>query len=141
MVAWTANLKLESIVEIQAEVLAVGQPIRAATVQNVELGVLQVFLVSAPVEGLPILPEDCMRPASVLQAQQEKVCAIEEEMASVNAEVERATVAEARQALLERLETLREEKARATVFAEVSLSQRLDHRVIDLRVRIMSFGS
>lgn len=62
MVKFTAGINKESIVDIEAYVRTVPQKVEACTQQDVELHVLQVWVVSTAAPQLPMLVEDAARP-------------------------------------------------------------------------------
>ncbi|CCH59817.1 hypothetical protein TBLA_0B10000 [Henningerozyma blattae CBS 6284] len=61
MVKWSSNLNLESIVLVEGVVKKVEEPIKSATVQNMEIHIKKIKTISETPENLPILLEDCSR--------------------------------------------------------------------------------
>ncbi|KAJ7619085.1 hypothetical protein DFH06DRAFT_1235262 [Mycena polygramma] len=62
MVKWTSNLADESIVLVQGVVKKSPEPIKSASVQDVEVHVIQIHLVSGIDGRLPFSVEDAARP-------------------------------------------------------------------------------
>ncbi|CCE65334.1 hypothetical protein TPHA_0K02010 [Tetrapisispora phaffii CBS 4417] len=61
MTKWAGSLHLESIVLVRGVVKKVDEPIKSATVQNLEVHVTQIHIISETPENLPILLEDASR--------------------------------------------------------------------------------
>ena len=61
MVKWCGSLNLESIVLVRGVVAKVDELIKSATIQNLEIHVKEIFIVSETPETLPILLEDASR--------------------------------------------------------------------------------
>lgn len=61
MVKWCGSLNLESIVLVRGKVCKVEEPIKSATVQNLEIHITEIFTISETPETLPILLEDASR--------------------------------------------------------------------------------
>ena len=61
MVKWAAGLSLESIVLVHGTVKKVDELVKSATVQDVEIHVTKIYLVSAAPSQLPLLIEDASR--------------------------------------------------------------------------------
>lgn len=61
MVKWCSSLNLESIVLVRGTVTKVDEPIKSATVQNLEIHIKEIFTISETPETLPILLEDASR--------------------------------------------------------------------------------
>lgn len=61
MAKWVGNINLELIVLVHAVVRKVAEPIKLATVQDVELQITQLHTVVETPERLPILIEDALR--------------------------------------------------------------------------------
>lgn len=62
MVKFSGSIPRESIVDIQANVLAVAQKIESCTEQDLELHGLEIFIVSQAKSQLPLQIEDASRP-------------------------------------------------------------------------------
>ncbi|KAK7084157.1 Aspartate--tRNA ligase, cytoplasmic [Halocaridina rubra] len=62
MIKFVCNITKESIVDVQGKVVEVEQKVEACSVQDVELHVTDVFVVSAASPRLPLQIEDAMRP-------------------------------------------------------------------------------
>ncbi|KAK9475187.1 aspartyl-tRNA synthetase [Dipodascopsis tothii] len=60
-VKWAGSISLESIVVVHGKVAATPEPIRSATVQDVEISVDQLYTISETPSRLPILIEDASR--------------------------------------------------------------------------------
>lgn len=56
------SINKESIIDINAKVIAVSSKIESCTEQNLELSVLEIYLVSAAKPQLPLQIEDASRP-------------------------------------------------------------------------------
>lgn len=61
MVKWAAGVAVESLVRVHATVVAPDEPVRSCTVQNAELHINKLYLVSETVEPLPFTMEDATR--------------------------------------------------------------------------------
>jgi aspartyl-tRNA synthetase len=61
MIKFLASVSKESIIEVEAEVVAVDSLIQGCTQQKLELRLLQAFLVSAARPQLPLQVEDASR--------------------------------------------------------------------------------
>lgn len=61
MVKFAGSINLESIVVVHGEVRKVEDPIKSATVQDAEIHVSKIYVISAAPEQLPILIEDASR--------------------------------------------------------------------------------
>lgn len=61
MVKWAGSINLESIVLVRGIVRKVEDPVKSATVQDVEIHVTQIFSIVETPEKLPILIEDAAR--------------------------------------------------------------------------------
>ena len=61
MTKWAGSLNLESIVLVRGVVKTVAEPIKSATVQNLEIHITQIHSISETPENLPILLEDASR--------------------------------------------------------------------------------
>ncbi|EDO16185.1 hypothetical protein Kpol_1026p33, partial [Vanderwaltozyma polyspora DSM 70294] len=61
MTKWAGSLNLESIVLVRGEVKKVEEPIKSATIQNLEIHITQIHSISETPENLPILLEDASR--------------------------------------------------------------------------------
>lgn len=68
MVKWAGSLNLESIVLVRGIVRKVEEPIKSATVQNLEIHVTQIHTISETPETLPILLEDASRSEAEAEA-------------------------------------------------------------------------
>ncbi|GBP49226.1 Aspartate--tRNA ligase, cytoplasmic [Eumeta japonica] len=62
MVKFVGNISKESIVDVEATVVKTAAPVESCTQKDVELHVLQLFVVSAAKSQLPLLVEDAARP-------------------------------------------------------------------------------
>lgn len=61
MVKWAAGLSFESIVLVHGIVRKVEEPVKSATVQDVEIHITKIYLISAAPSQLPLLIEDASR--------------------------------------------------------------------------------
>lgn len=61
MVKWVGSINLESIVVVHGVVRKVDEPIKSATVQNLEVHITKIYTISETPEQLPILIEDASR--------------------------------------------------------------------------------
>ncbi|KAH3666817.1 hypothetical protein OGAPHI_003266 [Ogataea philodendri] len=61
MVKWAASLSLESIVLVHGVVKKVDELVKSATVQDVEISITKIFLISETPSQLPLLIEDASR--------------------------------------------------------------------------------
>lgn len=61
MVKWCGSLNLESIVLVRGVVAKVDELIKSATIQDLEIHVKEIFVISETPETLPILLEDASR--------------------------------------------------------------------------------
>lgn len=61
MVKWCGSLNLESIVLVRGVVAKVDELIKSATIQDLEIHVKEIFIISETPETLPILLEDASR--------------------------------------------------------------------------------
>lgn len=61
MVKWCSSLNLESIVLVRGIVTKVDEPIKSATVQDLEIHIKEIFTISETPAELPILLEDASR--------------------------------------------------------------------------------
>jgi len=61
MIKFVCNISKESIVDVEGKVVLVAQKVEGCTLQDVELHVTQVFVVSASAPRLPLQIEDAMR--------------------------------------------------------------------------------
>lgn len=68
MVKWAASLNLESIVLVRGIVKKVEEPIKSATIQNLEIHITQIHSISETPEALPILLEDASRSEAEAEA-------------------------------------------------------------------------
>lgn len=68
MVKWTGSLNLESIVLVRGIVRKVEEPIKSATIQNLEIHITQIHTISETPEALPILLEDASRSEAEAEA-------------------------------------------------------------------------
>lgn len=68
MVKWTGSLNLETIVLVRGIVKKVEEPIKSATVQNLEIHITQIHSISETAEALPILLEDASRSEAEAEA-------------------------------------------------------------------------
>lgn len=59
---FSRSINKESIIDINAKVIAVSSKIESCTEQNLELSVLEIYLVSAAKPQLPLQIEDASRP-------------------------------------------------------------------------------
>jgi len=128
-----ANLTRESIVDLNAKVMKASEPIKSTTQQDVELGIISVFVVSAAQSPLPILLEDAERPKPLIKAQKEAIRKLEKELDAANVELSQATDDATKEALQKKIEALTAEKGTVQKFVVLSRQQMLDNRVIDLR--------
>jgi len=62
MIKFVCNISKESIVDVEGKVVVAGQKVEGCTIQDVELHVTQVFVVSSATPRLPLQIEDAMRP-------------------------------------------------------------------------------
>lgn len=68
MVKWAGSLNLESIVLVRGIVRKVEEPIKSATVQNLEIHITKIHTISETPEALPILLEDASRSEAEAEA-------------------------------------------------------------------------
>lgn len=68
MVKWAGSLNLESIVLVRGIVKVVDEPIKSATIQDLEIHVTQIHTISETPETLPILIEDASRSEAEAEA-------------------------------------------------------------------------
>ena len=68
-VKWAGSLNLESIVLVKGSVSAAPEPIKSATVKDVEIQIKELWLISGTPPQLPILIEDAMRSEAEAEAQ------------------------------------------------------------------------
>lgn len=68
MVKWAGSLNLETIVLVRGVVKKVDEPIKSATVQNLEVHITQIHSISETPETLPILLEDASRSEAEAEA-------------------------------------------------------------------------
>ncbi|KAL3229492.1 Aspartate--tRNA ligase, cytoplasmic [Nakaseomyces bracarensis] len=68
MVKWAGSLNLESIVLVRGIVKVVDEPIKSATIQDLEIHVSQIHTISETPETLPILIEDASRSEAEAEA-------------------------------------------------------------------------
>ncbi|CCK72082.1 aspartate--tRNA ligase DPS1 KNAG_0I02980 [Huiozyma naganishii CBS 8797] len=68
MVKWAGAINLESIVLVRGVVAKVAEPIKSATVQDVEIHVREIFVISGTPQVLPILLEDASRSEAEAEA-------------------------------------------------------------------------
>ncbi|AMD22607.1 HHL163Wp [Eremothecium sinecaudum] len=68
MVKWAGAVNLESIVVVHGIVRKVAEPIKSATVQNLEIQVTKLFTISETPQQLPILLEDATRSEAEAEA-------------------------------------------------------------------------
>lgn len=68
MVKWAGSLNLESIVLVRGVVRTVEEPIKSATIQDLEIHVSQIHTISETPEILPILIEDASRSEAEAEA-------------------------------------------------------------------------
>lgn len=61
MVKWAGSINLESIVVVTGIVKKVDEPIKSATVQDVEISISKIYTVQETPEQLPMLIEDAIR--------------------------------------------------------------------------------
>ncbi|VEU24194.1 DEKNAAC105470 [Brettanomyces naardenensis] len=61
MVKWASSLHLESIVLVRGEVRKVQEPVKSATLQDIEIHITKLFLIEGTPEKLPLLIEDASR--------------------------------------------------------------------------------
>lgn len=61
MIKWAAGLHLESIVLVTGELVKTPEPITSATIQNLEIHITKLHLISGTPEKLPLLIEDASR--------------------------------------------------------------------------------
>lgn len=61
MVKWAGSINLESIVVVTGTVKKVEEPIKSATVQDVEISISKIYTVQETPEQLPMLIEDAIR--------------------------------------------------------------------------------
>ncbi|XP_064114710.1 aspartate--tRNA ligase, cytoplasmic-like [Macrobrachium nipponense] len=62
MIKFVCNITKESLIDVQGKVAVAEQKVEACTVQDVEVHVTDVFVVSAALPRLPLQIEDAMRP-------------------------------------------------------------------------------
>lgn len=68
MVKWAGSLNLESIVLVRGIVKKVDEPVKSATVQNLEIHITKIYTISETPEALPILLEDASRSEAEAEA-------------------------------------------------------------------------
>ncbi|BAO38292.1 aspartyl-tRNA synthetase [Kluyveromyces marxianus] len=68
MVKWVGSINLESIVVVHGIVKKVAEPIKSATVQNLEIHITKIYTISETPEQLPILIEDASRSEAEAEA-------------------------------------------------------------------------
>lgn len=68
MVKWVGSINLESIVVVHGIVKKVEEPIKSATVQNLEVHITKIYTISETPEQLPILIEDASRSEAEAEA-------------------------------------------------------------------------
>lgn len=68
MVKWTGSINLESIVLVHGIVRKVEEPIKSATVQNLEIHITKIFTISETPQQMPILLEDASRSEAEAEA-------------------------------------------------------------------------
>lgn len=56
------SINKESIVDIEAEIVTVPQPVESCTQKDIELSVKQIWVVSSAAPQLPLQIEDASRP-------------------------------------------------------------------------------
>lgn len=61
MVKWAAGLHLESIVLVSGQIKTVKEPVKSATLQDIEVHVTKIFEIDETPEKLPLLVEDASR--------------------------------------------------------------------------------
>lgn len=61
MVKWAGSINLESIVVVTGTVKKVDEPIKSATVQDVEISISKIYTMQETPEQLPMLIEDAIR--------------------------------------------------------------------------------
>ncbi|EMD41820.1 hypothetical protein CERSUDRAFT_110384 [Gelatoporia subvermispora B] len=71
MAKWAAGLQMESIVLVEGVVKKSPEPIKSATVQDVEVHITQIHLVSGLETVLPFSVEDANRPENEIEANEE----------------------------------------------------------------------
>lgn len=62
MIKFVCNITKESLIDVEGKVAVAGQKVESCSVQDVELHVTDVFVVSAASPRLPLQIEDAMRP-------------------------------------------------------------------------------
>lgn len=68
MVKWVGSINLESIVVVHGIVKNVEEPIKSATIQNLEVHITKLYTISETPEQLPILIEDASRSEAEAEA-------------------------------------------------------------------------
>ena len=63
MVKWSTSVSINSFVRISALVVKPKEPVTSATIQDYELHIKKIYLVSAAMQMLPVQPKDIERPA------------------------------------------------------------------------------
>lgn len=124
----------ESVIDLVGEVRAVDEEISSCTQHDLELGVKEIFVVSRSEAKLPIQLEDAERPRPLIKEQKAKLKALEAEIEAVKAELEAADGADAKAAVQAKLDDLATQKGAAQKFVVLSRNERLNNRVVDLRV-------
>lgn len=70
------SVNKESIIDLHANVVAVSSKIESCSVQNVEVSVLEIYLVSAAKPQLPLQIEDASRPEKTNVNNSDKIIAM-----------------------------------------------------------------
>jgi aspartyl-tRNA synthetase len=128
MVKFVQDLRVESIVDIEGELVKSEKAVDSCTVHDVELQVSRIFIVSQAAV-LKVQVSDCAVPPAVFaeqKAAQKKIQAQIDELLKKQ---------EAGEDVAAELAKLKEEKAAVSTRVKVGRSTRLDNRIIDLRTR------
>jgi len=143
MVKFTGSLPLESIVDVEGEVVAAKQPVESCSQKNIELNITQIFLTVESTNILPFQMEDANRKGNPEDEEDEvapqQPAEVVNNYESVKDPAVEGTEGSKKDKKKEKKEKEKKEKAAKQEKQEkqeivVKIKTRLDNRVFDLRV-------
>ncbi len=143
MVKFTGSLPLESIVDVEGEVVAAKQPVESCSQKNIELNITQIFLTVESTNILPFQMEDANRKGNPEDEEDEvapqQPVEVVNNYESVKDPAVEGTEGSKKDKKKEKKEKEKKEKAAKQEKQEkqeivVKIKTRLDNRVFDLRV-------
>lgn len=130
---FVSSLNQESLLEVTGKVTKVAASIESCSQKDVELSLSSAFVLSSAPSALPIQVVDCEVPESVLQAQDEEIDKLAQQIQELTKQLGEVKDEKKQKEIERQIEELTQAKSSALKSARVNQKQRLDNRILDLR--------